>query len=351
MAEAPSPTLASLPSELFCRVGDFLPAAEDLCPLLTALGSRNNHVSIEMFTRGRIDVVLRAMGEPVLSHRTPEGAGGVAQMIRLLHVLEKGEMKAWTTILSLAKCYGFIDSLPLTITPADIRQLPSKAQLARLPVSMGQYALFAHRLVNASGERLPLELGNDGEVRLEGLHLTVYDSQTLPLDHPFAKMFDVTDPPCTGAWAGLDFRCCRDLILWGLRSRGHTVAHTAAWELTSGNTAEEKAAVKHLTEPGDYVGVHYGGGVPHPDTHQADFVSCTWGQPLWRLIFLSGHRSTDTYAAQLLIMRDCHFCSVSLHTTEEPVSGMEGADRFPLTCEVAKRVMGAAAFLLFGRGE
>ena len=66
------------------------------------------------------------------------------------------------------------------------------------------------------------------------------------------------------------------------------------------------------------------------------------------MIVIQGDQPDHAFEAHVMICGRPHHAVATLYTTECPVSGEEGAARFPQTVRVAREVMGADVEALFG---
>ncbi|CEM02251.1 unnamed protein product [Vitrella brassicaformis CCMP3155] len=119
----------------------------------------------------------------------------VSYLLGLLCVLEEsGDWEGWIWRLRVMQQLGALtEAFPITITPADLRKLPSKAIFRRQPESLRQYMLFGHKVRGPAGCLLLLTpLDEEGRGMLGQKRLVIHARDRFR----FRASYDVTEPAC-----------------------------------------------------------------------------------------------------------------------------------------------------------
>jgi len=244
----------------------------------------------------------------------------MAYLMQLLCVLEDGgQWGLWMGPLRIARHGRLVESLPITVRPADVRRVGSKAVFDGRADSLKQYSLFGHLL------------GQDGVVALrqiDGIEqlgeevVTVYTQQTLPAGHEFATSFDPTDP-IVRVNNEVDHMSFRQLVVKRFPSEEQRMCHR--FISNRGAQAQTQRAAELLTQ-----------------------AAIPWGRQTRTVdngrrsgsIYLCGGGQHDTFAALMYIDNFYYVATIDLYTTETPQPDQEGPFRFPQTLQLARQLLG-----------
>ncbi|CEM01896.1 unnamed protein product [Vitrella brassicaformis CCMP3155] len=238
-----------------------------------------------------------------------EATPRMAYLLQLLCVLEDGgQWAGWVGPMRIARHGRVVESLPITVRPADVRRVGSKAVFDGRADSLKQYSLFGHLL----GQDEAMALRQiDGVEQLGDTVVTVYTQQTLSATHEFAVNNE------------MDYMSFRHLVVKRFPSHERSMCH----RMINGASAQARwqRAVDLLTQ-----------------------AAIPWGRQTRTVdngrrsgsIYLCGGGQHDTFAALMYIDNFYYVATIDLYTTETPQPDQEGPFRFPQTLQLARQLLG-----------
>jgi len=246
----------------------------------------------------------------------------MAYLMQLLCVLEDGgQWGLWMGPLRIARHGRLVESLPITVRPADVRRVGSKAVFDGRADSLKQYSLFGH-LMGQDGVVALRQI--DGIEQLGETVVTVYTQETLPADHEFATSFDPTDP-IVRVNNEVDYASFRQLAILRFPCEEQLMCHRT--DLT-GDSSRAALANRLLTQ------------AAIPWGRQTRMVSIDDHRRRSGSIYLCGEGPNDSFAARVHMTRQPTFWTTVLYTTEAPRPQKEGSLRFPRTAKLTATCLG-----------
>ncbi|CEM01860.1 unnamed protein product [Vitrella brassicaformis CCMP3155] len=246
----------------------------------------------------------------------------VAYLMQLLYVLDEGgQWGLWMGPLRIARHGRLVQSLPISVRPADVRRVGSKAVFDGRADSLKQYSLFGH-LMGQDGVVALRQI--DGIEQLGETVVTVYTQETLPADHEFATSFDPTDP-IVRVNNEVDYASFRQLAILRFPCEEQLMCHRT--DLT-GDSSRAALANRLLTQ------------AAIPWGRQTRMVSIDDHRRRSGSIYLCGEGPNDSFAARVHMTRQPTFWTTVLYTTEAPRPQKEGSLRFPRTAKLTATCLG-----------
>ncbi|CEM38983.1 unnamed protein product [Vitrella brassicaformis CCMP3155] len=252
-------------------------------------------------------------------------------LLRLAYFIDNsGEWSATVPIIRVAKHQGRVKRLPIELVSADVEGVGSRAVYDSRCEALRQISLIGRQIG-------PLVRRVNGAELLGGRPLTIRTRQTLPADHPFRDRYDEANPVCQED--GEEFASIRDIVLYRMDHGGWEVANKMVYQFDDPQRCERLRVLASQPPP------------IWDCRSTSTSTSSRWvARSFYRMILLHGDQPDHTFEAHVII------CSsdadapadVSLHTTERPVDGKEGAAALPETVRVVRDVMGADAQVAFG---